>query len=300
VSSYLTVAPLPVLTLGKPSAGSISVAQTHDHSHWALPSSLPYGARTFLRRRVSPLRPQRFNQLGYSSITARCLCYNGGVNLVVVNVCTVAAAVTLQPQRYAVLLSGQGSNAKALFAAQQQGRLPWGHLALVVSNKRQAPGLAWAEAQSLPTLYLQASQHANRLAADAWLVAQLQAQGIEALVLAGYNRILTAPLLSAFTGRILNIHPSLLPRHGGVGMVGLAVHQAVIAAGDTFSGCSVHLVTPEVDAGPLLGQASVPVYPTDTPEQLALRVQRAEHRLYPAVLAQWLSQQQRLRQVLTV
>jgi phosphoribosylglycinamide formyltransferase-1 len=189
--------------------------------------------------------------------------------------------------RVGVLLSGQGSNAKALYAAQQAEGLGQARIVVVGSNRPEAGGVVWAKAQGLPTVTFTAKQFSSKLTRDAWLVEQLQAYQLDLLVLAGYDRILTEPLLAAYAGRLLNIHPSLLPRHGGVGMVGLAVHTAVLAAGDTASGCTVHEVTAEVDAGKVLGQARVPVLPTDTPETLAKRVLAAEHKLYPAVVASW-------------
>lgn len=198
------------------------------------------------------------------------------------------SALPLQPVvRVGVLLSGQGSNAQALYAAQLAGRLGQAYIVVVGSNRPQAGGVVWAEAQSIPTVIFTAKQFSSKLARDAWLAEQLKAYQLDLLVLAGYDRILTTPLLAAYAGRLLNIHPSLLPRHGGVGMVGLAVHTAVLAAGDTVSGCTVHEVTAQVDAGKVLGQARVPVLPSDTPETLAKRVLAAEHRLYPAVVANW-------------
>lgn len=183
-----------------------------------------------------------------------------------------------------VLISGRGSNLQALVAAERSGRLSPGHIALVVSNRAAAPGLAWADEQGLNTLALSVKNFADRNAFDAALQGTFLAAGCRWIVLAGYDRILSTGFLDAFPGRVLNIHPSLLPAYGGKGMVGLKVHQAVIAAGEKESGCTVHGVTAKVDGGPILGQARVPVLANDTPEALAARVLEQEHQLYPQTL----------------
>lgn len=186
-----------------------------------------------------------------------------------------------------VLLSGRGSNFAAIQAAIEAGDLPQAQIALVISNRANAPGVTLAQAKGLPTATFTQSDFGSRLEMDAAMAQALQSHGIELVILAGYDRIIGAPLLNAYPGRILNIHPSLLPAYGGKGMVGLNVHAAVIAARETESGCSVHVVTDTVDGGPVLGQVRVPVHPDDTPESLAKRVLAAEHKLYPQVIRQF-------------
>lgn len=180
--------------------------------------------------------------------------------------------------RVAVCLSGRGSNLAALLDA-----LPVAGPAavtLVLSNRAQAGGLDFARSRGLPT-------HLLTDPADAaeWLETLARHQ-IDLVVLAGYLALVPAPVVSAYRGRMINIHPALLPRHGGRGMYGRRVHEAVLAAGDRESGATVHLVSEEYDRGPVIAQASVPVIPGDTPEALAARVLAVEHRLLPeAVLA---------------
>jgi phosphoribosylglycinamide formyltransferase-1 len=190
-----------------------------------------------------------------------------------------------------VLLSGRGSNFQAIWAAQQRGDLPGAELACVVSNRKAAGGLDFARAQGIPAYFLGPKAYGSLEAYDAAILEHLQAHGVDWLVLAGYTKIISPVLLSAYPGRILNIHPSLLPQFGGVGMMGEAVHAAVLAAGETETGATVHLVTEEVDGGPILGQIRVPVLPTDTVETLAARVLEQEHQLYPQVIRNVVLQQ---------
>jgi formyltetrahydrofolate-dependent phosphoribosylglycinamide formyltransferase len=200
----------------------------------------------------------------------------------------------IEPQlryRLAVLLSGGGSNFKAIHAACKAGELKAGELALVVSNQADAGGLAYAQAEGLPTFLLERNQYANRQAADDALLSTLKTHAIDWVILAGYNRILSQALVEAYAGRLLNIHPSLLPKFGGKGMLGLAVHKAVLAAGETQSGCTVHYVTLGVDEGSMVAQTRVPVWPDDTPEILASRVLEQEHWLYSRAIQQELSKQ---------
>ncbi len=191
--------------------------------------------------------------------------------------------------RIAVLISGGGSNLKALHTAIEAGILTNTEIALVVSNKPTAAGLQWATAQGIPTCVItNQSCKALGLEYEEALLAQLQQHQVEVVVLAGFLRIFTGKLLSAYAGRMVNIHPSLLPAYGGKGMYGMAVHQAVLDNQELFTGCTVHLVTAAVDEGDVLGQATVPVYPTDTVAVLAQRVLEQEHQLYAQVLQQWL------------
>jgi phosphoribosylglycinamide formyltransferase-1 len=150
----------------------------------------------------------------------------------------------------------------------------------VISDRPEAPGLAKAAARGVPTATVDHRGFGgDRAAFEAALAAALAAQGAETLCLAGFLRILSPDFVQARSGRILNVHPSLLPKFPG-----LDTHARALAAGETEHGCTVHEVTAELDAGPILGQGRVPVLPGDTPGTLAARVAETEHRLYPAVL----------------
>lgn len=178
--------------------------------------------------------------------------------------------------RIAVCISGRGSNLAALLEA-----LPAGgdaEVALVLSNRATAAGLELARSRGIATRVL-----ARSADGEEWL-SHLRAARIDLVVLAGFLALVPAPVVAEFQGRMLNIHPALLPRHGGPGMYGSRVHAAVLASGDTESGATVHLVSEEYDQGPILGQARVPVLPGDTPDTLARRVLEVEHRLLPAAI----------------
>ncbi len=156
---------------------------------------------------------------------------------------------------------------------------------LVLSNDPAAPGLARAAALGIPVAAVDHRPFGrDRAGFEAALLQPLLAAQPDILCLAGFMRILTADFIARFEGRMLNIHPSLLPKYPG-----LHTHQRALAAGDTVAGCSVHEVTADLDAGPILGQARVPVQPGDTAETLAARVLVQEHRLYPAVLRRFAS-----------
>jgi phosphoribosylglycinamide formyltransferase 1 len=186
--------------------------------------------------------------------------------------------------RLAIFLSGRGSNAKAIVRSVEQGTLQ-AQVALVVSNRWQAPGLAWMQAKGIATYTFNAKTIGNREAVDRQVLAVLQAHAIDIVALAGYDRIVSPVLTQAFVdGRMVNIHPSLLPAFGGPGMVGVAVHDAVLVAGVPETGCTVHEVTDQVDGGPIIAQAVVPVQPGDSVDTLAARVLSAEHQLYPAAV----------------
>ena len=179
-----------------------------------------------------------------------------------------------------MLISGGGSNMLALAAAAQVPGYP-AHVAVVVSNNPGAPGLARARAAGIEAIAIDHRPHGpDRAAHEAAIHAALTDRGIELVCLAGYMRLLTPWLVGAWGGRMLNIHPSLLPAFPG-----LHTHARALAAGARLHGCTVHWVTDVMDDGPILGQAAVPVLPGDTPESLAARVLMQEHRLYPAVLA---------------
>lgn len=178
--------------------------------------------------------------------------------------------------RVAVCVSGRGSNLDALLAAL--GPESPARVALVISSRADAGALDLARRAGVRTAVLQHSGDAAE-----WL-ALLREARIEFVVLAGFVRQVPAEVVAAFAGRMINVHPALLPDHGGPGMYGLRVHRAVLARGDRESGATVHLVTERYDEGPILGQARVPVLPGDTPERLAARVLEVEHRLLPAAV----------------
>ena len=180
------------------------------------------------------------------------------------------------PKRVAILISGRGSNMRAL-AEQAKGYA----VALVASNKPDAPGLEWAQARGLQTWALE-SKGMSKEDFDRQLSAAIEANDAGTIALAGFMRILSPWFVSEWRGRIVNIHPSLLPKYRG-----LDTHARAIAAGDPVSGCSVHVVTEELDSGELLGQAEVPVEPDDTPAALEQRVLAAEHALYPNILSEF-------------
>ena len=179
--------------------------------------------------------------------------------------------------RLGVLVSGRGSNLEALLRAGLD-------LALVVSNRPGVRALEVAASHDVPSLVLRRADFADAAARDEAIGRALGAAGVELAVLAGYDQLLRPPFFAAFGGRAINVHPSLLPAHGGRGMVGMAVHRSVIAAGDRMTGATVHEVTADLDAGPILAQVRVPVEPGDDPETLAARVLVEEHRLLVATV----------------
>ena len=181
-------------------------------------------------------------------------------------------------KRTAILISGGGSNMKALVAAMT-GDFP-ARPVLVFANDPASAGLAWAKAQGLPTALVDHRPFGrDRAGFEAELCRALDAAAPDIIAHAGFLRILTPETVRRYEGRMLNIHPSLLPKHKG-----LHVQQKALEAGDTEAGCTVHEVTAELDGGPILGQARVPVLPGDTVETLSARILVQEHRLYPAVL----------------
>ncbi len=177
--------------------------------------------------------------------------------------------------RLAVLISGRGSNLQALLDACARPDWP-AEIGLVLSNNPSARGLQRAAAAGVPTAVIDHRGFADRALFDAALDSRLSAAGVELVCLAGFMRLLTAGFVERWRDRLVNIHPSLLPAFRG-----LDTHARVIAAGVRFTGCTVHFVRPEVDSGPIIAQAAVPVHPQDTLDSLAARVLAAEHRLYP-------------------
>ena len=181
-------------------------------------------------------------------------------------------------RRVAVLISGRGSNMKAL-VEQANGY----EVVLVASNKPLAAGLAWARDRAIPT-WTWDSRGAQKEVWEAALEQSFADHRVGTIALAGFMRILSPEFTRRWSGRILNIHPSLLPKYRG-----LDTHRRAIEAGDKVSGCSVHLVTEELDAGDVLGQVEVPIVAGDTEAALEARVLEAEHALYPKALAEFLA-----------
>lgn len=183
-------------------------------------------------------------------------------------------------RRVAVLISGAGSNMAALIDAARKPEAPF-EVVLVLSNRADAAGLAVAEAKGVAVAVVDHLAFSrDRAAHEQAIQTVLEAHDVEVVALAGYMRLLTPFFVRRWTGRMLNIHPSLLPKYPG-----LDTHARALDAGDAEAGCTVHLVTEGVDDGPILGQSHVPVLPGDTPASLAQRVLTAEHDLYPRVLA---------------
>jgi phosphoribosylglycinamide formyltransferase-1 len=181
--------------------------------------------------------------------------------------------------RVAILISGRGSNMAALIEAAAAPGYP-AEIVGVFSNRAEAPGLEFAATAGIPTATRSHRSFPDRDSFDAEVEGILESWGTEIVCLAGYMRILSDGFARRWTGRMLNIHPSLLPRHRG-----LHPQQQALDAGDSESGCTVHWVTPELDAGPSILQARVPILPGDTEDTLSARILVEEHRLYPQALA---------------
>ena len=177
-----------------------------------------------------------------------------------------------------ILISGRGSNMMSLAEAARDSASPY-EIAIVASDKPDAPGLAWARDARLHT-FAQSPKGMPKAEYEAAIDAALRDAGVEIIALAGYMRLLSDDFVARWRGRIVNIHPSLLPKYKG-----LDTHQRAIDAGDAVAGCSVHIVTEELDGGDVLGQAEVAILPGDTADTLSARVLAEEHRLYPKVLA---------------
>jgi phosphoribosylglycinamide formyltransferase-1 len=183
--------------------------------------------------------------------------------------------------RLGVLVSGRGSNLASVLDARIPGIDP----VLVISNRADVRALVVAAAHRVPTRVLRRSDFADAAARDAAIGAALTDARIDMVLLAGYDQLLQPTYFEAYRGRTINIHPSLLPAHGGARMVGLAVHRSVLAAGEAETGATIHEVTPQLDSGPILAVARVAVRPGDDAESLAARVLLEEHRLLVATLA---------------
>lgn len=190
-----------------------------------------------------------------------------------------AAETGIGGRRIGVLISGRGSNLQAIIDAAASGRLD-AELAVVISNKPDAPGLERAARAGVETLVMRHADYPSREAFDLAMVSELRRRSVGLVCLAGFMRLLSAAFVEAFPNRVLNIHPSLLPAFPGLD----AQRQAWVH-GVAVSGATVHIVTPELDDGPIVRQATVPVEPGDTPETLAARILIEEHRIYPEAIA---------------
>lgn len=180
--------------------------------------------------------------------------------------------------RVAVLISGRGSNLQALIAACAKPEFP-AEIALVIANRADAAGLAHAATAGIASVVIPHRDHPSREAFDAVLTAALENAAVDLVCLAGFMRLLTPGFVTRWRDRLVNIHPSLLPAFPG-----LDTHARALAAGVRFTGCTVHFVRTEMDAGPIIVQAAVPVLQDDDAEALAARVLTAEHRAYPLAL----------------
>ncbi|MXY15675.1 MAG: phosphoribosylglycinamide formyltransferase [Acidobacteria bacterium] len=184
----------------------------------------------------------------------------------------------MENRRIGVLISGRGSNLQAIIDSIAGGRLD-AEIAVVISNRAHAAGLERARAAGIETLHIDHKRYPSREAFDLAVVAALKQRGVSLVCLAGFMRLLSAAFVEAFPNRILNIHPSLLPA-----FVGLDGQRQAWEYGVKVSGATVHVVTPELDAGPIVLQAVVPVRDDDTPDTLAARILAEEHRIYPEAI----------------
>jgi phosphoribosylglycinamide formyltransferase-1 len=181
-------------------------------------------------------------------------------------------------RRVAILISGRGSNMAALIEAARANDYP-AEIALVISNRADAAGLKHAESRGIATATIDHRSFTSRETFDEAVDARLRAAGIELVCLAGFMRLLSTPFIERWRGRMINVHPSLLPAYRG-----LNTHARALADGATMHGCTVHFVEPELDSGPVIMQAAVPVRAGDDENSLAARVLAEEHRIYPAAL----------------
>jgi phosphoribosylglycinamide formyltransferase-1 len=201
--------------------------------------------------------------------------------------CYIIAAETNhighQKMNIGFLASHNGSNMQAIIDACKSGALQ-ASPAVVISNNSDSGAIARAKQEGIPWRYLSGRTHPGPEDLDRAILDTMLQYRVDVIVLAGYMKKLGPQTLSRFEGRVLNIHPALLPKFGGKGMYGMHVHEAVIAAGDKESGVSIHIVDEGYDTGPVIAQSRIPVEPSDTAETLAVRVLRQEHRLFPETL----------------
>jgi phosphoribosylglycinamide formyltransferase 1 len=186
--------------------------------------------------------------------------------------------ISQRKKRVAILISGRGSNMAALVQAASEQDFP-AEIVAVIADRENAQGLERANALGIPTQAITPEQHSSKQALDSALDAALGNMGAEIVCLAGYMRLLSSAFVEKWAGRLLNIHPSLLPLFKG-----LDSHRRCLEAGMRLHGCTVHFVTAEMDAGPIVAQAAVPVLPGDSEDSLSARVLKAEHELYPLAL----------------
>lgn len=179
-----------------------------------------------------------------------------------------------------ILISGRGSNMQAIVEAQ----LPGARIAAVIANRPDAAGLAWAAERGIATAALDHKAFASREDFDAALAAQIDAFAPDLVVLAGFMRILTPEFCTHYSGRLINIHPSLLPA-----FTGLHTHERALEAGCRIAGCTIHFVTPELDCGPIIAQGVVPVHDNDSADNIAARVLAVEHQLFPRAVADFVA-----------
>jgi phosphoribosylglycinamide formyltransferase-1 len=191
-------------------------------------------------------------------------------------------------KRLGILISGRGSNMAAIAEAIADGRLKDAEIAVVISNRADAPGLEWARQHGLSTVAI-SSRGLDREAYDGQVLDELRARNVDLVCLAGYLRMISGHFVREYAGRILNIHPSLLPAFPGLD----AQHQA-LEHGVKVSGCTVHFVDQGLDSGPIILQAVVPVMDDDTAESLSARILKEEHRLYPQAIARVLEGRYRI------
>ena len=175
-----------------------------------------------------------------------------------------------------ILISGRGSNMQAIVNAG----IPDVRIAAVLSNSATAAGLAWAAERGIPTDSLNHKDFASRGAFDQAMMEKIDAYQPDLVVLAGFMRILTPEFCARYEGRLMNIHPSILPS-----FTGLHTHERALAAGCRVAGCTIHFVTPELDCGPIISQGVVPIFDNDTADDIAARVLKVEHRLFPQAVA---------------
>ena len=193
--------------------------------------------------------------------------------------------MTVEELRLGFMASGGGTNMQSIIDACRDGSL-LAEPCAVISNNSKSGALERARRSGVPGYHLSGRTHPDSDDLDRAILHALQEQGVNLICLAGYMKLMGERTVAAYRGRILNIHPALLPRHGGAGFYGHRVHEAVLASGDEESGPTVHVADEQYDHGPVLSQIRVPVLPDDTPDSLAARVLEQEHRIYPQTLQQ--------------
>ncbi|SMO86383.1 phosphoribosylglycinamide formyltransferase [Gracilimonas mengyeensis] len=186
-----------------------------------------------------------------------------------------------------VFASGSGTNFQAIIDAAESGHLN-ARISGLITNKKDIGSIERAKKHSIPVKIIPPTDFSSEQDFATHLIKQLEKWNADLVVLAGYLKKIPKQMIQAYPNRILNIHPALLPKYGGKGFYGIHVHRAVLEAGEEESGCTIHIVTEAFDEGPVLAQAKVPVKKDDTPEELANRILKEEHKLYPAVIQQHL------------